>query len=227
MSGRVIAVIPARERSRRVPFKSQRTLGGVPLVSWTILAARNAGCLTDVVVTSDSAEIRRLAIDLGASAVTQPDEIAREGVSAHWALQDALGQAGGEYDVAVLLLPTSPFRTSDQIDAAFRMWSDRREHPLISVTAQPDLARRLRSVSGGQLWPVASLSVNGGDLALSNGAIKIDTLDRILSVPWASCFPVESSTAYVMDATSGLDIDTPEDWTLAQQIAAFRQMEAA
>ncbi len=62
----VLALIPARGGSKGIPRKNTKTLGGKPLIAWTIEKAKEATCIDRVVVTTDDAEIARLSLTLGA-----------------------------------------------------------------------------------------------------------------------------------------------------------------
>lgn len=112
----VIAVIPARGGSKRVPMKNITLYRGKPLVQWSIEAARGSRYLDDFCVSSDDDNILKLASLNDAQAIRRPqwlatDQATNEGVLIHllytwkWA------------DWVVLLQPTSPLRTSGDIDA--------------------------------------------------------------------------------------------------------------
>ena len=63
----VVALIPARSGSKRVPKKNIRVLGAHPLIAYSICAAKDAGIFDDVIVSTDSEEIAELARHYGAS----------------------------------------------------------------------------------------------------------------------------------------------------------------
>lgn len=118
---RVVAVIPARAGSKRLPGKNVRPLGGRPLIAWSIEDALQAKSVERVIVSTDSAETAEVARREGAEApFLRPPEIAGDKVSdtpvlAHVA--DWLEREEGYVpDALILLRPTVPFRADDLID---------------------------------------------------------------------------------------------------------------
>jgi len=120
---RTIAIIPARGGSKGISKKNLTPLLGKPLINWTIDAALQSNSITDVVVTSDDIEILENAKQFETVlTIDRPKELATdtsltEPVLVH--ALEVLKAAGKTYDYLVLLQPTSPLRTSDDIDAAF------------------------------------------------------------------------------------------------------------
>src|SRR5262245_47934853 len=75
----VLALIPARGGSKSIPRKNVRLLGGIPLLAWSIAAARESRRVARTVVSTDDPEIRELALAWGAEApFLRPDELARD-----------------------------------------------------------------------------------------------------------------------------------------------------
>ena len=115
----VLAVITARGGSKGVPGKNLRPLAGKPLLSWTVEAALCAKCVTRTIVSTDAPEIADVAVKAGAEApFLRPAELASDTASSADVVVHALEQCPG-YDYVLLLQPTSPLRTADDIDAAF------------------------------------------------------------------------------------------------------------
>ena len=122
---RVLAVIPARGGSKGVPRKNIREVGGRPLIEWTIdtaLASIEAGLIDRCIVTTDDPEITRISKAAGAEVpFTRPPEISTDQTKMLPVLQDAVRRAEAEdglYDWILLLQPTNPFRTLDDIRGA-------------------------------------------------------------------------------------------------------------
>lgn len=122
---RVLAVIPARGGSKGVPRKNIREVGGRPLLEWTIdtaLAGIEAGLITRCIVTTDDPEITEIARAAGAEVpFKRPPEISSDQTKMLPVLQDAVRRAeqeDGPYDWILLLQPTNPFRTLEDIEGA-------------------------------------------------------------------------------------------------------------
>lgn len=122
-SFRVLGLIPARGGSKGVPRKNIRPLAGKPLIAHTISVARAAASLTRTVVSTDDAEIARVARECGGDVpFMRPDDLASD-TAAMWpvvrhALVTMEALDGVRYDALALLDPTNPFRAPSEIDAA-------------------------------------------------------------------------------------------------------------
>lgn len=118
MLPRTLGVIPARGGSKRIAKKNLRYLCGKPLIQWSIEAANAASSLTTWVVSTEDYEIGRVASDLGAYVIRRPEELATDLASSDSVALHALEWMGGDYDIVVLLHPTSPIRNWKHIDEA-------------------------------------------------------------------------------------------------------------
>lgn len=122
-SPKVLAVIPARGGSKRLPRKNIMSIAGHPMIAYSIMAVRDAELVTDWLVSSEDDEIIEIAKQYGAAApFKRPSELATDevrniDVSLH-ALEYMENEKGYQYDVVVLLQPTSPIRSSVHIDKA-------------------------------------------------------------------------------------------------------------
>jgi CMP-N,N'-diacetyllegionaminic acid synthase len=121
----VLAIIPARGGSKGIPKKNTILLGKKPLLRWTIDAARKSRLLTDMMLSTDSPRIRRLGIGWGCPApFLRPKALATDKAGTLGVIQHAVryyeAQSGKTVDAVLILQPTSPFRSSQDIDAAIR-----------------------------------------------------------------------------------------------------------
>ena len=117
----VVAVIPARGGSRGLPGKNVRDLCGMPLIAYSIEVAKRAGLVDRIVVSTDSQEIAEVARKWGAEVpFLRPPELAGGTALVGKAVQYTMDRLyGPEEDnvVKVIMLPTSPFRTPQMVDA--------------------------------------------------------------------------------------------------------------
>ncbi|MDD5391089.1 MAG: acylneuraminate cytidylyltransferase family protein [Gallionellaceae bacterium] len=118
---RVIAVIPARGGSTRLPDKNMRLFCGRPLVAWTILAAVNALTVDEVWVTSDSQRILDLAEALGAKPYLRP-EVEDDDAPGYVPMLHLIGKVMRPEDVLVGLMATSPLRRPGDVDLAVKKY---------------------------------------------------------------------------------------------------------
>lgn len=111
----VLGLIPARGGSKGVPGKNIKLINGKPLIVWSIEAANKSEKIDQIIVSTDSEEIAKVAKEAGAMVLMRPSELATDTAST----QDVMVHALKNYhaDIVVLLQPTSPYRSEGLIDA--------------------------------------------------------------------------------------------------------------
>lgn len=112
----VIAVIPARGGSKRVPRKNIREVGGRPLLAWSIQAAKEAKSISRVIVSTDDEEIASVARWYEAEVSMRPEAAATDDAPIEAALWSVHQQVVEPYDYMVTLQPTVPMRRPGLID---------------------------------------------------------------------------------------------------------------
>jgi CMP-N,N'-diacetyllegionaminic acid synthase len=116
----IVAFIPAKATSKRVPGKNVRKLGGHPLLAWTIAAARESGIFWTIIVSTDSADTADMARDYGAVPLKRPDAFATDtSPDIEWVRHALNTSQAGISDAFAILRPTSPFRTAETIRRAW------------------------------------------------------------------------------------------------------------
>ena len=214
----VLAVIPARGGSKGIPGKNIRAVGGKPLIAWTILAARASRHIDRLILSSDDPEIIDVARQFGCEVpFVRPAELATDEAPGTAPLVHALEAMPGA-DYAVLLQPTSPLRTGEDIDGCIALCADREAPSVVSVTRSEKHPAWMYKLDEGRLRPVlgqVSESTRRQDLSpvySLNGAIYVVAVEpfkrhhAILS---------EQTLGYPMPAERSIDIDTPLDLEIA------------
>lgn len=139
---RILALIPARGGSKGIKNKNIIDIGGKPLISYTIAAGKQSRYIDDVVVTTDSETIKDVAIKYGADVpFLRPAELAKDTSTSLDAVLHAvheLENQGRNYDVLILLQPTSPLRTAEDIDSAIEKFNKYGCESLVSVSEVKD-----------------------------------------------------------------------------------------
>lgn len=119
---RILAVIPARGGSKGLPGKNIRPLGGLPLIAHSLRCAAMCSGLTRTIVSTDSDEIASVAREHGGDVpFLRPPELARDDTPMMPVLRhalDALDPTGDPFDAVLLLDPTSPGRTPEDVARA-------------------------------------------------------------------------------------------------------------
>lgn len=148
----LLAVVPARGGSRRLPRKNLLPLGGRALIRWTIDAALAAECFARVLVTTDSEEIATEARAAGADAPwLRPAPLATDTATTLDVLRHALEsheRERGSVEGVVLLQPTSPFRRLHDLHAAVALFAAHRERVVSVSPAHPHPAWCFRDEDG-------------------------------------------------------------------------------
>jgi CMP-N,N'-diacetyllegionaminic acid synthase len=125
---RVIAVIPARGGSKRLPRKNIFPLNGKPLIAYTIDACKESKFINEIYVSSDDQEILDVALAYGAKTIARPAELADDKTPKVIAIRQAVNspevQADGESDIVIIPQANSPQITAAQMDGAIQMMLD-------------------------------------------------------------------------------------------------------
>jgi N-acylneuraminate cytidylyltransferase len=119
----ILALIPARGGSKGIPRKNIRNFAGYPLIAWSIAAARQASCVTRVIVSTDDEEIAAVAREHGAETpFLRPAEFAQDNTTDLPVFEHALAwlaeKEGYQAEIVIQLRPTSPIRPKDCVDSA-------------------------------------------------------------------------------------------------------------
>lgn len=223
---RVLGVIPARGGSKGIPRKNIHLLGGKALIAYTIEAAAAAKRLTRTIVSTEDGEIAEVARACGGDVpFMRPAELATDDARAIPMMQHAVKaveklEGGAEYDVIVMLQPTTPFRMAQDIDGALELLERTGADSVISVALHiGQHPAKMKYLEGDRLIdpPFAEKSENTPrqklpDVYRLNGAIYATRRKVLL----AGSFKGKDSRAWVMSEERSVNIDTEWDVKLAQ-----------
>jgi CMP-N,N'-diacetyllegionaminic acid synthase len=133
---KVLAVIPARGGSNRLPRKNVLPLQGKPLIAWTILAGLNSKYIDRVVVSTDSDEIAGVSRKYGADVpFMRPQALSDDTATTDSVILHILDELSSQdlYDIIIVLQPTSPLRTVMDIDNSLEMLQMKQADGVVSV----------------------------------------------------------------------------------------------
>ena len=225
---RLLAIVPARGGSKRLPRKNVLPLGGKPLIAWTIDTAQESGCFVDILVSTDDEDIAQTARERGALVPwLRPAELATDTARSIDVVLHALDwyeRERGEVAGIMLLQPTSPFRSANTIRAAARKFSDHDAGvPVVSISPATTHPAWTFSLDGSRMQPFCGwdfLKLRSQDLSAVytlNGAVYLSTPSRLRKTE--SFFDEDMHALVMPDGIESQDIDTPEDWERAKQYA--------
>ena len=134
---RNIAVIPARSGSKGLPDKNIREINGKPLLAYTIEAALDSGCFDIVHVSTDSEKYAAIAREYGADVpFLRSAELASDTANTWDAVREALSRyadMGKTFETVMLMQPTTPLRTGEDVRAAYRLMQEKKARSVIAV----------------------------------------------------------------------------------------------
>jgi len=213
---KVIAVIPARGGSKGLPGKNIIPVRGKPLLAWTIEAAQRARYVDRLILSSDDPAIIDVARKFGCEVPFERDSrLAADDTPSIDVVLDALTHCPG-YGWVVLLQPTSPLRTADDIDGALERCVALGAPACVSVCEAEQSPYWMYTVQGdNRLSPLLPSSVTRRqDLptvyVLNGAAYVADTLWLLGS----RSFLTSETVAYEMPVERSLDIDTEADLSI-------------
>lgn len=218
---KVMAIIPARGGSKRLPRKNVLPLNGKPLIAWSIEAAQQSKYIDTVFVSTDDQEIAEVSQKFGVDVPElRPEKLASDTATTQSVIFYTLDKFGKDVDIVLILQPTSPLRTAKHIDDAIEMLINKTAESIVSVTPcehPPQWANTLPSNGsmGEFLRPEAfQRSQDLGDPYRLNGAIYV--YDTIQLKERGEMVYTDKTFAYVMENRNSVDIDTKLDFEYAE-----------
>jgi len=225
---KVIALIPARSGSKRLPNKNILPLAGVPLIAWSINAAKASTYVDRIVVSTDCANIASLAEEYGAeSPFIRPKSLSEDTSSTFDVILHTITALNltGE-DILLLLQPTSPLRTAAHIDGALFRLEEKVADGVVSVTPCSHSPLWFNTLpEDGSMNDFIRSEIRGvrsQDLPQFyrlNGAIyafKVSSLLKNKSIHYS-----KNVFSYVMPENCSLDIDTEIDFKICELFASL------
>ena len=144
----ILAIIPARAGSKGVPNKNIRIVGDRPLIYYSINNALKSQCITDVIVTTDSPEVKIIATQMGAQVKWRDEKFCQDDVTLDSVVADAIPE--GTWDYIVTMQPTSPTLKMSTLDSAIKYAIENDLDTLISAINHPHLSWGIKD---GRLTP--------------------------------------------------------------------------
>ena len=221
-----IAIIPARSGSKGLKDKNIKLLAGKPMLAYTIEAAKQSGIFDCVHVSTDSEEYARIARDYGADVpFLRSDELSSDTAGSwdvvRWTMNQ-YAKLGQEFDCVTLLQPTSPLRTEEDIQNAYRLLQEKQADAVVGVCEMDHSPLWSNTLpEDGNMNGFLNRAVNAGRQKLPayyriNGAIYM-LKDSIFPHAETALYG-EGTYAYIMPKQRSIDIDDAFDFTIAEAI---------
>lgn len=219
---KVLYLIPARGGSKGIPHKNIKLLNGKPLIQYSIEVARELADDEDICLSTDDEEIKKVAEKLGLKVpFLRPDYLASDTAGTSDVIVHALDfykQKGRLYDVVILLQPTSPLRTVQNVKDCIELYTSEvdmvttvKESSVSAVLCRENAQGYLEQVIGGN-------NVRRQDaekLYEYNGAVYVINADAVKEKGLGGFSKIKKC---VMNDENSIDIDTMLDWLLIETI---------
>lgn len=216
---KVLALIPARGGSKGIKDKNIYKINDIPLIGYTINAAKDCDYIDDIVVSTDSERIGSVAREYGADVpFYRPAQLASDTATTLDAILHAvktLSDMGRNYDILLLLQATSPLRDSSDIKGALETYMANGERPLASVNPVDDHPILIRTIEEEPVLKMNRLLDTGSTVRRQdmpkyyfvNGSMYINPIS---SLDENTSFN-DNEVPYVMSTEHSVDIDEYKD----------------
>lgn len=222
---KVIALIPARSQSKRIPNKNIYLLKGQPLLAYSIQAAKDSGIFDGIYVSSDSPNIGWVAEKYGAEFIHCPLEIAHKDLDPDikW-VRHALEVT--KCDVFSILRPTSPFRTGNTIKRAWEVFNSFPGPSSIrAVEKCKQHPYKMWTIEHSRLWPLIAESRKYQYFNTPYQSLpEIYIQNASLEIAWSNNVYFNDSISgdnirpFFTEGYEGFDINNPEDLREAEYL---------
>ncbi|MDA7562977.1 pseudaminic acid cytidylyltransferase [Gammaproteobacteria bacterium] len=218
-----LAVIPARGGSKRIPKKNIKLFCGKPMIVWSILAAKKSNLFDYIIVSTDDEEIAEISLENGAIVpFIRPKELSDDIIgtgpvvkhAVEWSLKNI-----GSFDYVATIYATAPFIEPTDIINGFNLLLQNDCQISFTVTSFPSPIQRAIKIN-----EVGRVSMFQPQHFLSRSQDLEPAYHDAGQLYWASTNAVlEEVSAFSQDAIAQVlprhkvqDIDTMEDWQLAE-----------
>ena len=227
---KIVALIPARGGSRRLPGKNIKPLSGHPLIAYTIQATKDSGIFDGIYCSTESEEIGKIAEYYGAKWIKRPEEYSQDlSPDIDW-INHTLREIGNcviikkedrfyieKIAAFAILRPTSPFRTGETINRAFaEYWWGYWMKAVEPVKQHPS---KMWNAKNGTMWPMIDIDYHGWNMRhslpiqklpphlIQNGSLEIRPCDKLEPQKYQPFFTKDFE---------GYDINDEKDWVYAE-----------
>lgn len=214
---KTIAIIPARGRSKRIPNKNIKLLNRIPLLLYSInYAKQNLDIIDKIVVSTDDAEIKQIAIENQIEVIDRPKEISGDLATTVSALKHVIENQERSFDHVILLQVTNPLRPKTLLNKAYNEFIGTNSDSLMSVSRNFDkFGKIIKNKFVPFNYEMGQRSQDLDPLYYENGLIYIIKTTLIQN----DIILGDNNIPFIVDHVyAKVDIDTDEDLNFAQYI---------
>ena len=232
INNRVVAIIPARGGSKRIPNKNIKLFAGQPIISYSIRVAQETGLFDRIIVSTDSLEIAATAREYGAHVpFLRPAELANDFVGTARVVCHAiewLAQDGNQPEFICCIYATAPFIQASYLKQGYDKLVSSDVTSVFSVTTYPyPIYRSLKITENDHIkmiWPEYE-NIRSQDLSEAyHDAGQFYWVNTNKFMKEKALF-AKDSLPVILPRYLVQDIDTPEDWETAEKMYSVLQMD--
>lgn len=227
----LMVLIPAKAASTRLSRKNMRELGGKPLIGWAIDAAKDASVSNHIFVSTEDSEIAEYSRSLGVESLVRPNKLAVDPAGVVDVALHAIAECearGDFFKTLIILLPTCPFRTAYDIQAALQLFKANNGKFLMSVSEYSHTPFSAMDLDDNSILTPFFAAYIGRKSQSMPKAYRANGAIHVLDIP---AFQKEKSyyaqplIGYVMPPERSVDIDTYNDLLYAEFLIKNRVTE--
>lgn len=234
MTNQSIAIIPARGGSKRIPRKNIREFCGKPMIAWTIKAAKATGLFAHIIVSTDDDEIAAIAQAWGAEVpFRRPAELADDHTATRPVVIHAIEQAEriyGPVEHVCWLYPAAPFIDPADIRAGYEAMIAADSDFAFSVTSFPSAIQRALRIA-----PTGRVEMFNPEFRKTRTQDLEPAYHDAAQFYWGKAAAVKqdiptfagNAVPVILPRDRVQDIDTPEDWLVAERMFAAMHLARA
>lgn len=222
MRNPVVAILPARGGSKRIPRKNVRSFHGKPMIHWPLLAAKESKLFDRIIVSTDDPEIAEIAQAGGAEVpFLRSPGLADDMTGTTDVVRDAVSRLALPANAAVCCLyPTAAFVRASELKSGFDALTQKHVQWVLSMAPYRTPIQRAYHLEGERAVPLSPDAMpmrsqdlpraffDAGQFYWATAQTWLDEKARV----WDGASPI------ILDPNRVVDIDTPSDWSFAEQL---------
>lgn len=227
-SKKILAIIPARGGSKGIPRKNIKKISGKPLIAWTIEESKKSRYLDRIIVSTEDEEIAEISKSFGAEVpFLRPKELSEDTTPGIEPILHAIEALPG-YDYVMLLQPTSPLRTVEDIDMIISLMIEKDYKSMVSVCLSdktPSWMFKLTQEDNLESYvqeEVVTRRQEGEELYSLNGAIYLINSKELTN---NKSFFTSNTKGFVMPKERSFDIDDSVDFKICEKFLDLKNRE--
>lgn len=218
----VIAIITARGGSKRIPKKNIKEFFGKPMLAYAIEAAKGAGIFDEIMVSTDSEEIAEAARKYGANVpFMRSEKTASDFATTFDVLEEVINEykkQGKSFDELCCIYPCVPFLKAESLKNAYELMAKKNANAIMPVCKYPVPVEWAMKIENGFLIPndKAALTIRSQDLTPKYFDVGMFYFCKKEIMLKEKILVPTKTSGYIIDETECQDIDTPDDWKMAE-----------